>query len=50
LICLENPEALKRINLTRRETTSSQGLGNRQSLAKVVENVIATVEIECHPD
>ena len=50
LTCLENPEALKRINLTRRETTSSQGLGNRQSLAKVVENVIATVEIECHPD
>ena len=50
LTCLENPEALNRITLTRRETTSSQGLGNRQSLAKVVENVIATVEIECHPD
>jgi len=50
LICLENPEALKQINLTRREATSSSGLGNRQSLAKVVENVIATVEIECHPD
>jgi len=50
LTCLENPEALKRINLTRREAASSSGLGNRQSLAKVVENVIATVEIECHPD
>jgi len=50
LVMLEKPDDLKRIALMRREPRSISSLGNRQALSKIVENVITTVEMECHPD
>jgi predicted glycosyltransferase len=50
LTLLEKPEDFKRIGLTRRIPVSNSNLGNRKSLSRIVENVIDTVELECHPN
>jgi predicted glycosyltransferase len=49
MVLLETPEDLKLIDLTRRVPGSIENLRSRPALSRIVQNVIDTLEIECHP-
>ena len=50
MVSIANHEELLAIPLVRREPPKATGSGNDQALSTIVNNIISTVEMECHPN